>query len=554
MIKKLLLPLVLITVLTARSVFADAEEVCDEDFPWCAVADSFVNSSNIYDWTTLASIADWLETKSLGAFPSTADGVMKLTYGALDDGGPGAYRVANLPAGTYRIRFRMGTDVPGWMLWKTFDPHIHVSLADTDTEILDTYFDGSRARDIFVAYETAPFTITGESLVKVAFDVDHLGRDHAAYLDYVIVGQDYGDANNPSAPTPTAIPVTPQSTSIPAPHSLVFCIQPTPTPAPPVYGQPTPAPPDPERQWGILNDDGIIFGDWSAGGDAIEATHVKRSSENMFRISWSYSTSSVAVGFSADAGASMSDMTRAALVFAPTSITITTPFTATWWAKADSVPVSTEAYTELWAHTGGSWTRLTEKQVSSGGWVQHYSTISGNVDAIAWTFRRSSGTSGFGYVDDINVFGDRAFGIQCNGMGGTYPPAVRLAGSDHTYGDRVIPEGEGLVTLIPWPLGKPCPPTTVEEPNNFWGPLLASFTLMLDRLTAPFPAHEQNGAIGAIQTLVSAPIWQIPSLAATLLDLTPILAATLTIISLEIVRSMLTVWFLVMKIIPLLPK
>lgn len=545
-----------LSLLTATAVLADGSDECTEWYPWCPVVDDFTTDTNVFDWSGVTTTVQHTAEKDFGViFKSTADGVMQLKYfGQKPEestvAGPTAYRWTTLPAGTYRVRTRLATDVPGWELWTNYTPEVLYSVDDGDITRLG-WWDGSNSRSGYATYETSPFTLTTESRVKITLRVLDLGNSRSAWVDYVLVAQAQADYSDPGAPTPTPITPIPTATPLPAPHNLAYCV-PAQTASSPIYGQPTPAP-DQSRQWGILNDDGALNGEWlRAGGTVTDTQKVTRSSVNFFRLTALYATGSVAVGVSPDAGSPMADMTRIALVYQP-SITFTVPFTVSWWATVDKLATGETAHSELWTLSGGSWTRVKEHQVNSlaaAQWVQGFAFISGSVDAMAWTFRGHS--TGTGYLDDINVFGSPEYGIHCDGAWGYYPPIVSLATSDGTkptYGDRDV---GSLPDVILVPKSKACPPYTLTEPNNFWGPLIANLTIWLDKFTALWPGHAAAGTEQTLRELTSAPVWGYLSFLGMMVDLTPVINAALIVLALEGVRVLFSLWLLIKRAVPFL--
>lgn len=229
--------------------------------------------------------------------------------------------------------------------------------------------------------------------------------------------------------------------------------------------------------------------------------------------------------------------------------TLHTPFYVDLWANADFVPVGVTQYLELWVQDDtGYWFHPDNATVShlTNAWYSlHFAVTapggsSGNIVALAFAASRSDDAAQhYVNVDEIYIYGNLELAAYCNGG---FPPGVGNA--DEGTGTNGV--------VLNYPLDKPCPPEGMADiPNNFWGPILWALTLLFLQTTAPFPFHVAGTFVQAIRAFADAPFWRYTSVVMMLFDLRPILAMVGLLIALEIVRSLYSLWRIILKIIPM---
>jgi hypothetical protein len=199
------------------------------------------------------------------------------------------------------------------------------------------------------------------------------------------------------------------------------------------------------------------------------------------------------------------------------------PFYMDVWASADIVPVSGTATLQLYLLDGDTniWHRATTKQVGAQKWyvfqilpgTTTYTVPSGNVAAIALTANRSDNPAG-GWlkVDNWYVYNSARYKPTCDG---NYPDEVQ---HDSNVG-------------ILWPKDKPCPDGRLFQSNNFWGPLITYFTLLMYQIFRDAQYHLPGIWVAWGKTTVIEPVLSLWLYMGVLFDWTwPITFASLAIV------------------------
>ena len=184
---------------------------------------------------------------------------------------------------------------------------------------------------------------------------------------------------------------------------------------------------------------------------------------------------------------------------------------ATWvnaYAQADVVLAGGSAKMEIWELVGSTWSRVGSDSIGAQYWYPIHAAISASATHIAFVPARSDTPSaGWTYLDDVYIYSPEANQPYCSGG---YPTGtMAINGGD-------ISNGNGSTTIM-YPVGKECP-TSIMQPNNIWGMLLAQATLFLDGQMAWAPSHVLGATRDLAQQFMLGPLGGIIQIGTIILD------------------------------------
>lgn len=443
-----------------------------------------------------------LEQHSFGfVFPSTARGVLRV--------GPGVRSVGinattwDVPPGTYRLVTRMGSEKDLWSAGQ------NITVTAIDAARSQTALGTWLVRDEFVEYISAPFTITVAGPVTFAFEGD---ARKPFYLDFIWVTR---VQTGPGTPTATPLPAT----ATPAPTATPYCYTPPATPPIPPFGATATPTPDPASDW-------FVFSDFN--GSSLPA-------------GWSQTgTGSITVAFGAAYIPASTAGNRVGLTY---QRAYNSPFYVSGRASAQFVPAGRTMRLEIWVYDG-AWSQATNFIISSGRDYPFYAQINApNVTAVSFSGRMDDESTAYGIsLAYVWIFGRRERGPICGASGQPVDPikAPPLQGA---------PPDANAIT---WPLDKPCPSPVLQEPNNFWGPILTQVTLFLDGLFAFSPAYQSGQLMQMADALFRGPAGLYASIYGTMIDLRFVITMAGIVLASELVRGFWSIWMFLKRTIPFL--
>lgn len=515
---------------------ASADEPCGDDT--CAVADDFETS--VDDWTANneSGTAVWLPSQEFtktcqwwefSCLPwlSSGAGIMKVTFkNAFDPALPVTtlQKFITLSPGTYRIEVRFASQPKDVLDPYAASARVSVTYNNTTAPVLQGKYWINPTWQ-FGVYSTDSFVVDRETAAKVQLDL--VFRNDPIFFDRIWVIRESTDYPTPNPALPT-LPA--YATPIPMPTEVCRRLQ-DPTPLP-FSLTPTAAPSTAdvyihESFTVFTNAKWVPFPDQSEGieWDSMSRGDKTRVGSVIMRAS-----------LSAD-----EPPERAALGFV-TSEPITAPvYINGFVSNLSPIPQGVTANVEVWAMDDtDTWSLIQTHAVSWGAWQPIHTAInSGVVRALALAFSRTDGnTTDQIRLDDITVYTNFAERPYCTDdwVRAELDPDSRP--QDESYSFSV-------------PLDRDCPDDLLV-PNNFWGPLLAGLTQFLDTLTAPFPGHKPGSTTLAARELSQAPVWNFLAIIASIWDLRPLIAAAGTIIAIEAVRAIWSLWIFIKKTTPFL--
>lgn len=396
------------------------------------------------------------------------------------------------------------------------------------------------ASDGFITFITPHnFNITSPS--DVNFEIsDNIQAARTLYFDFIWIVESNIALPTPGPGTPTATTVPDSATPIPT--STPYCVTSTATPtpgAPQFELTPTATPTPIAKPFRVVdNFDGQTLVDfWRVAGNGVYvSTSTGRADSEPGAVFIPYSVP--------PGGWDHTAMLRTALIGDPRVVAafenFTTPISGTvyvdGWGRTDFMPEGMSAYVEVWTLNSDTheWSSADTAQVSTGSWYNFHIEITATdgIDAIAFLSNRSDGaTSGGVYLDDLDIYQDLSFAPNCSGF------------FFHTT--------SGSGTPIVFPIDKPCPPD-LKVPNNFWGPLLASLTLVGDQLFALTPLHVRLEMADKVRGFISSPIFFYVGLLAALFDLRIPIGCIGVVIAMNVALSIYNAWLLIKEAIPFL--
>jgi hypothetical protein len=357
------------------------------------------------------------------------------------------------------------------------------------------------------------------------------------YLDYVDVYQDDTvDTPTPSSawytPTPYNTPIPPEQQATPMPTATRFCVDPIETvQAPPQFGITPTATPEPG--WGYLDkfsNDSLGTG-WSSIGRIVHSSNVGPDGQvGVLAMDYSVGAPNLTPGN--------------AIVL---QHAISAPVYVDGYAMADVLPSNEGAAVSAWLYDAtGTWVFAGSSGISFRQWYPFHIVITDTSGTPPYTalavtlFRSDEPDTGIGYIDNLYIYSDLGMAPRCSGA---YPGST-------TYVNPVPPAVPPDQTSLDYPISKNCPPSTMQVPNNFWGPLFAWMNVMFLRITALFPDHVSQEYSAAISTFADAPVWQYVSVVTMMFDFRPIIYIAMGLIGLEGVRALYSIWRIILKIIP----
>jgi hypothetical protein len=456
----------------------------------------FDTAADVEAWTPGSGLStSWLNSKQLRWFPDN------IGYGVMQASGTGvASKSVYLYPGTYRLVYRAGVDP--WFFsnanitwWKKY---------------MSGVYQGISSHDHTDYFEEIGFIFQVETLGNYWIGVGDMMDGRTRYYDYACLKlfngvptptpQNCGGLPNclpsptPYTQTPTAYP----SPSTPIPVAAWLCSSDvihdaTATPRP--YTTTVTATPPPaglamavleDFEYGINADGFSVIGNGFGESAGMDANPGPNGGNNSYGIPYE------------DNGSSPAATLNSAIVFENQGLA-----EGVWmdvWASADIVPIGGSAILHVWLkdEDDGQWYEVKTQYISAQHWYpvqirpgQIITVPSGNISAVALTASRSDNPSGgWIYVDNWYLYNRTEYTPPCDG---TYP-----------FEALPITSGGG----IPWPADKPCPPSNINQGNNFWGPLLTQFQFWMYNIFRDADFHTPGawvawGKLAIIEPIIS---------------------------------------------------
>jgi len=462
----------------------------DDAYLW-----QFTEPGDVAAWSVQPGGAqkEWMAEKTFGIFGmgNTGYGVMKVSGIGLVSRGIYLY------PGTYRLVYRGGVDLGfnqgSIVWWKKYDTAAYQGL--------ETIYHNDIFEEKSVAFEVATL---GNYWIAIGDMIDGRGK----YLDYACLQNVTGVEPTPTpitcgscwaTPTPyTQTPTPYPSPSTPMPAEDWVCSSEstgsgaTATPRP--YTTTVTATPQPgglamavleNFEYGINAEGFSVIGSGFGNSAGMEANPGPSGGNNSYGIPY------------ADNGTGPAATLNSAIVFENQGLT-----EGVWmdvWASADIVPVGEYAHIYIWLRDGvdEQWYRVATRQVGAINWhpvqlgLDTEATVpSGEISAVALTASRTDDPGGgWMYVDNWYLYNRTEYAPPCDG---SYPlealPITSVGG-------------------IPWPADKPCPPS-INQANNFWGPILTQFQVWLYNIFRDADLHTPGawvawGKLAIIEPMIS---------------------------------------------------
>lgn len=518
----------------ARAQTACGDYTCVEEFNF---------DSDLDGWYSVqpGTVSNWLESKSFTiecewwefwCIPSTstANGVMAVSMNP-----PFSYvvfpfakmeRWVTLDPGTYKIVTTFA-NVP-----LSFDGtasternmSLEVYYNNTNNEISDGG-NWPTSDEQFREYESETFVVDRATSVRLTAYFTEASVP--IYVDYIWVVRTSTSYPTPNPLTPT-IPAL--ATAVPMPTEVC---RPLATPAPPAFSLTPTATPLPPLYYFNSFGSNKSLGNWSVlAGDVgwvlSPARNVGGLDGGAIRIKFSNSASAIT--------------SRNAFAFGISPAHTGPIYINGFVYVSDPIPSGTSVRLEVFYLDGSlNWQKQNEHTVGQSRWQPFHTALpSVSIQGIALAaYRTDTNTTLSLYVDDVTVYDNFTNRPYCN-----------WSNSDGSDNNGAPPELPGINEIV-YPVDKPCPPA-INEPNNFWGPILTQLTLWADSFFAFSAAYAPGQMTTWVNTFTTQPMALYYGLYATILDFRIAVACMLLMFGAETFRTGWSVWMFLKRTIPFL--
>ena len=520
-----ILPVFLALIFWGAHSTAYAQDVptdfCTPPLHSCIINEDYLTDS--HSWVGAGATIEWLPTHSFGmVFVSSDAGVLKLSpSSASSQGDFQMRRDIDVPASQrYSMKIRFATDEP-WIIGS--GAYIRVNIIQESGTYTYTHWMGTGGREEFINRDLGGalylygvrFPIganldAGPSTISI--QVVNLGSGRSFYLAGMGMGI-VEESSLPLQPTPTVGPTLAVPTA--QPPAANWCAQPA---NPSLSPGPTPTP-NPARFQASLRD-GRTNALWVTQGYT-------------YSVGSLYNYPGSPLGAIALPRRASGTAFASSAIIAYQGITPIDPFYFAGYARNSSLSIGQSTNIIIWTTNDGStWTRA--YTISVGAATTWYpfsvSIAGGSVQAVAISAEHSGGT-GEMYLDNLYAYGPSGYAPSC---------------------DQTVSEASTIVNQrwIEYPADKPCPPSTIIQPNNFWGPLLSELTLLLDNLFAFSPSHTPGSLSGPMGQIMDSQGWTYTHMLFSLMDFSPLFLAFSVMLGMEGFRALAMAWIWILRVLP----